>query len=53
MTARGIQAAGCDVSPTAIRKGLERFPGCRLKAVDIKNGLSYQDGEFDAVLLLG
>jgi SAM-dependent methyltransferase len=54
LTGRGINAIGCDISPSAIRKGLARHPkGTRLEVGDLFQGLQYPDGSFDTILVLG
>jgi len=50
----GYDACGCDVSPTAIRKGQEKHPdGGMLEVADIIAGLPYADASFDMVILWG
>ena len=53
LTQRGLDVVGCDVSPTAVKKGLEKFPLCRLEAADVCHGLPYEDDSFDVVILFG
>jgi SAM-dependent methyltransferase len=51
---RGIDARGCDISPTAIEKARMRHPpGTRLDVGDLSVGLPYPDDEFDMVVSLG
>ena len=54
LTSRGFDATGIDISATAVKKGLDRFPDLtQLEEGNLLNGLKYPDGEFDATFLLG
>ncbi|MCP4153568.1 MAG: methyltransferase domain-containing protein, partial [bacterium] len=53
LSQKGIDARGCDISPTAIQKGLKKHPGIKLETGDMAEGLAYGDNAFDIVLCFG
>lgn len=50
----GIDAVGCEISPTAVKAGIKRHPpGTKIEVGDLKLGLKYADDSFNVVLCLG
>ena len=54
LTAAGVDATGCEISPTAVLRGKERHGNhLRLEVGDLKRGLPYESYTFDIVVLFG